>query len=183
MYKTTVRAATIDDARAISEIHVDSWREAYREILTDEYLVTLDKDARKDFWIESLASPQSKVFVAERERALVGWCAFGQCRDKDKDTNWAEIFAMYVDPEHWGTGIGTILMSQVAGSIASSGFRHVSLWVLKDNAIGRRFYKRVGFGHDGTTEEVQIGERLVIECRYERQLTGFSCRDRRDVEG
>ena len=44
-----IRTATPEDARAIAEVHVASWRAAYRGVLPDTYLDRLSVDENKTF--------------------------------------------------------------------------------------------------------------------------------------
>ena len=46
----TIRAATRDDARAIAEVHVASWRAGYRGLVDDDFLAALSVDARLATW-------------------------------------------------------------------------------------------------------------------------------------
>jgi len=44
-----IRTARFQDARQIAEVHVDSWRAAYREIVPDSLLEGLSVEAWTDF--------------------------------------------------------------------------------------------------------------------------------------
>ena len=50
----TVRGATADDARAIAEVHVASWRWAYRGQVPDRILDELSVDEREAIWRAAL---------------------------------------------------------------------------------------------------------------------------------
>lgn len=45
-----IRPALDSDARTIAQVHVNSWRAAYRGIFTDEYLAALSIDEREQMW-------------------------------------------------------------------------------------------------------------------------------------
>jgi len=51
-----IREATSDDARAIAEVHMASWRWAYRGDLPAEFLDGLTVDDREREWREWLAA-------------------------------------------------------------------------------------------------------------------------------
>jgi hypothetical protein len=45
-----IQPATLDDCRAIAELHVESWRHAYQQILPAAYLASLSvAESRKQF--------------------------------------------------------------------------------------------------------------------------------------
>jgi hypothetical protein len=45
-----IRKATPEDARAIAEVHVKSWRAAYRDLLPQDFLQGLSVDRREQQW-------------------------------------------------------------------------------------------------------------------------------------
>jgi hypothetical protein len=49
-----IRAAQIEDAKQIAEVHVASWRAAYRGILPDSMLDNLSVEKRTELWQERL---------------------------------------------------------------------------------------------------------------------------------
>ena len=63
---------------------------------------------------------------------------------------------MCVEPDHWGTGIGSRLLAHATDARF--------LWVLCDNHRGRRFYEHNGWRADGA-EQVVFD---TTELRYVR---------------
>lgn len=61
----------------------------------------------------------------------------------------AELYAIYVDPGWWSTGIGRSLMDEVLAATRAGRYERIGLWVLEKNARARRFYERAGFEPDG----------------------------------
>ena len=53
-----VRLARLDDAPAIAEVHVASWRTTYKGIFSDTLLDSLSVDKREQSWRETLALPE-----------------------------------------------------------------------------------------------------------------------------
>jgi ribosomal protein S18 acetylase RimI-like enzyme len=146
----TVRRPTPDDARPIAELHVRSWRAAYRGLLPDELLDRLSVDEREGKWRELIASSGAAVVVAELDGRLAGFCVTAPSGDE------AELTALYVEPERWRTGIGGRLLRAAIDDLRAGGCRALTLWVLPANASAIAFYERFGFEHDGG-EKIEEG--------------------------
>ncbi|MBC7274735.1 MAG: GNAT family N-acetyltransferase, partial [Streptomyces sp.] len=100
---------------------------------------------------------------------IVGWGCHGPYRD-DAGTPGAELYALYVAPDHYGEGIGRALLKESLRRCAAAGHERMFLWVLKGNTGARRFYERSGFRADGTEEPFEAGGVEVPEMRYVRPL-------------
>jgi GNAT superfamily N-acetyltransferase len=103
-----IRAARPDDARPVAEVHVASWRHAYRGLLPDESLERLSVDDREAMWRRAFEDPDPKsgAFVAEVDGRIVGFASFGPSRDEDVPDGTGEVPAIYVEPAALGTGVG-----------------------------------------------------------------------------
>jgi hypothetical protein len=73
---TDVRIPTPDDARAIAEIHVASWRDGYRGQLPGGYLKSLSSDARETRWAQFLRDGAAAL-LAERAGKPLGFVTYG----------------------------------------------------------------------------------------------------------
>lgn len=147
-----IRPATREDARPIAEVHVASWRHAYRGLLPDDYLEKLSVDEREAQRLAWFADPRSSsgVLVAEDDAGrVVGFATFGPSRDDDAPMGTGEVPAIYVDPVQVGTGIGRQLIEETAAALREAGFTRATLWVLEENESARRFYESVGWTWDG----------------------------------
>lgn len=128
-----IRAATLADSRGIAELHVSSWQSAYRGLLPQDFLAGLSVEKRETMWTESLASGKPSLLVAEVDDQVVGFCAFGPCRDDDSGPGDYEVWALYVAPAYWSTGVGRQLWLKSQALMASQGSVRISLWVLVGN--------------------------------------------------
>ena len=99
--------------------------------------------------------------------SAVGFVAVGLSRDSGGD---GELYAIYVLPEQWGTGVGRALIEAGEERLRELGHGHASLWVLEANPRARRFYEAAGWSTDGTTRPIEIFGILVPEIRYEKRL-------------
>jgi GNAT superfamily N-acetyltransferase len=169
-----VREAIPDDARAVAEVHVVSWRWAYAGMISDEVLQQLSVEDRERVWRESLAAaePGRCVLVAEADDGTVeGFAAFGPSEDPEAAADSAgEVYAIYVRSEVAGTGVGRELFSQTNDALGRSGFRRATLWVLEANERARRFYEAAGWAWDGTTGTHRFDCANLPVVRYAAEL-------------
>ena len=172
-----VRRARAQDADAIGRVHVEAWRSAYGDLMSAEFLDGLDPVARGRRWRAMLTGEEAwsdglavDVFVAVRGGALAGFVVVGQSRDEDADEHTAELHAINVAAEHWGSGVGPALFEAAVGHLRSSGHRAVTLWVLEGNARARRFYERYGWTPDGRTKPLVIAGEALTEVRYRSDM-------------
>ena len=75
-----VRRAEIDDAQAMAEVHIASWRWAYKGIMPDKVLDSLDVARRADSWRQGLANPKAPVYVAEKAGEIIGFVSLSACQ-------------------------------------------------------------------------------------------------------
>ena len=162
----TIRIATPADARSIARVHIASWREAYSGIVPDEYLSSLDVQARERRWTDILTDPGWTTWLAEMAQRTVGFASIGPNRDEDADPGDLELYAIYLDPEAWGRGVARQLMRTLLAEVPPT--TPVSLWVLADNDRARHFYRRHGFVPDGVEKIEEYSGKSLTEVRYRR---------------
>jgi ribosomal protein S18 acetylase RimI-like enzyme len=163
-----VRWAGVEDAAAIVAIHVQSWRVAYRGLVDQAYLDGLDPADRLPSWEQGLAEyawPDRGTLVASRDQDVVG---FAHLSTGDP----AELHAIYVRPDAWGTGAGRALMDTAVARLAEAGCREVVLWVLATNERARGFYEKAGWRADGAEAPHDVGGVDHVVVRYRRSLLG-----------
>lgn len=169
----SISPALSSDARAIADVHVRSWQNAYSHLLPSGYLDNLSVSEREAQWSEILAKGQSPILVARVDGALVGWICFGRSRDADASPETAEIMAFYALPSHWSRGVGRSLWLACLSALVESGFSRVTLWVIENNLRGIRFYESAGFAVEpGRIEEFELGGVVLKELRYVRHIHG-----------
>jgi L-amino acid N-acyltransferase YncA len=163
-----IRAATTADARAIAEIHVADWRWAYKGLVPDGLLDSLSVERREEMWRRSLerALPGWALFVADREGKILGFVGCGPGTDDDAGDETGEVYAIYLQPEVVGTGVGRALFARATDHLRAFGFRRAILWVLGTNASTRRFYEIAGWHADGTEKIQEWDGHQLHEVRY-----------------
>jgi GNAT superfamily N-acetyltransferase len=164
----TVRRATAADARAIAEVHVRTWQAAYRHAFPAEVLDSLSVDDRERTWRQLLGRDELLTWVAEDGGRVVGFANVGPARDEE---DVAELYAIYVLPESWGSGAGHELMRAAIDWFLAEEYTAAMLWVLADNPRARRFYEREGWRADGGRTDVFHGVEVEETC-YRLTLVG-----------
>lgn len=162
----TVRRAVGQDAGAITNVHIASWRGAYAGVIPDEVLAALDPTAREARWLEILNSSDTSTWVALAHQRIIGFASVGPSRDEDSDQGDLELYSMYLDPESWGRGVARELMRTIDSEVSAT--RPLSLWVLAENRRARHFYQRFGFAHDGIERIDEYGGKPLTAVRYVR---------------
>lgn len=165
----TLRRARPDDARPIASILLRSWQTSYRGILPDPVLDAQRLQHFLPYWEAVLAEVgETRTWVAERSGTVVGFAHAGPSRDEAGDPDRiAELYAMYVDPDHTGGGIGTRLMEAVMAHFAAGPWLEATLWVLEGNRRARAFYERNEWQADGVRTEVASATgHTLIHTRY-----------------
>jgi GNAT superfamily N-acetyltransferase len=153
-----IRLARADDVASIAAVHVASWNEAYKEIMTPETLARFDVARRGILWQRALDA-DVPIWVADEDGLVVGFAM------ADGD----EVMVLYVHPAWWNLGVGRRLLDRAWQQVKAEGFETGHLWTLVDNAAARRFYERRG-GVAGGTRKVQVGAQLLDEILYSWRL-------------
>lgn len=166
-----LRRAVEADANAIAALHIRSWQYAYRGQLSDSFLDHLSNEvgARIEFWRTHIATSHSgrhEIWAVDVDAQLNGFAALGPARD-DNVGSASEIYAIYVNPDHWRRGLGTELLAHAARRFAALGYSVAILWVLESNTRARRFYERAGWALDGGTKTETLPDGTPLhEVRY-----------------
>jgi GNAT superfamily N-acetyltransferase len=155
-----LRRARIGDERAVADVHVRSWQVGYRGLVADDHLDGLRPDDRAAAYTFGADDPLTIVAVTDRIRGFV-----------TLSPGAGELWALYVDPEAWGTGLGRALIVEAERRLA----RHhtaATLWVLTGNVRARRFYEVAGWRSDGTERRDRVWGVVLDEVGYRKVIAG-----------
>lgn len=156
---------------AVAQAHVRSWQEGYRGLIDQAFLDDLRPEVRArnyNFAVMNSAGPHTMVAVDAA--TICGHVTTGCSRDHDLPDS-GEIWALYVDPCHWGKGVGSLLIEAGRDMLRTAGYEQAHLWVISGNARARRFYEREGWRTDGLDRTDVIGTSSVHEVRYVASLS------------
>ncbi len=142
--KLIIRNAQKNDIEQIATIKVDGWRNAYSEIIDNEYLnnMSINKE------INSYSNKYSlnDIYVAVLDNEVVGFCRvynYDESEFEDSEID-CEIREIYVRPDIKRMGIGGKLFNFVLNHFKSNNKRKMYLGVFKDNYKSRNFYEKMG---------------------------------------
>lgn len=173
-----LRRPAYEDCEALAQVHVASWRAGYRDLMPADFLAAQDPAVRAQQRRDSWHDPDYahvRGFVAEVDGELVGFVHYGPYRISH-DAGWAavdpngggEVYALYVHPDHWGSGAGRELLTAAVTDLLRAAQTPVRIWTLVGNERALRFYKRHGFVADGIRKIIILGTEPKIELPEER---------------
>ena len=158
----TIRVASVQDARAIAEVHVASTRSTYGELFTAEYLASLSIEDRERSWSAILADEKRLTLVATHGDLVVGFANGGANRGNEPFS--AELYAIYLHADQQRMGIGKRLVAAFGAEMSKRGHGSMIVWVLADNP-SRAFYESLG-GSRFSTKMISAGGRRLEELSY-----------------
>lgn len=166
-----IRMAEPSDAMAVAQVHIRSWRAAYASLLPAEYLAQMRPEDRAEKYDFAAADPESpKTILATEGDTILGFATTAPSRDHDLASH-GELCALYVDPDRWGQGAGSILLGEALRRLFDQGFTRALLWMLAGNQRADRFYRRGKWLPDGTSRRQTVWGVTVDEIRYQRPLS------------
>jgi GNAT superfamily N-acetyltransferase len=172
-----IRAATREDADGITDVQVASWRAGYSHVFPDSVLYADEFDTtRRSFWTSWRFAPGHRVTVVtepgEEGERVIGFASYGPERERARGfTGRGEIWAFYLHPDRWGSGVASDLMEHTELRLRSEGFVRAVLWVLDDNPRARAFYEKHGWDASGLEADFDDYDGVAVpEVEYRKDL-------------
>jgi ribosomal protein S18 acetylase RimI-like enzyme/predicted nucleotidyltransferase len=144
-----------------------SWRITYEHIFAPEFIANfLQRAYSSESLRRSIESDRSVFLVAKDGNQVVGFCHAGEGR------NGAELFRLYVLPNHWRRGIGGRLLGIAEEWLIRRGVTDYFCYVHSQNEAGKAFYGKQGFVHrperdrEGEWRMRKVTENLLVNCRW-----------------
>ncbi|MBP8182677.1 MAG: GNAT family N-acetyltransferase [Rhodoferax sp.] len=167
----TVRPASLRDAKTITELHNATVCEAFKSATPNVPVPVAALEKTQSHWREAIEYAEPQVYVAMDGDRMVGFVGFDRSRDKGTPQTMGEIWAIYVVPERWGTGIGLALWDAAREGLLEEGCTHVTVWLAISNDRALRFHELAGFKREpSSAKTVPVGTARVEEIRLKRAL-------------
>jgi L-amino acid N-acyltransferase YncA len=162
-----IREAIPADAKEIADIHIAAWQFAYRGIMDDALLDSMDHAKKVAAWTEAIENLGWSIYVSQENGKITGFVHISEYRDNDMNNcDVGEVASLYISPELVGTGLGGRLFLEGLNQLEGQGFKKVALWVLEQNERSISFYEKFGFSRDGVSKtHPKTG---LAEVRYVR---------------
>jgi ribosomal protein S18 acetylase RimI-like enzyme len=165
-----VRAAQIADAPPVAQVHANSSHAAY-EGLVQGAPRSLPLEQRRAFWRDAIEYGEPLVQVAQDGNRVVGFVGYDRSRDPQSKSTTGEIWALYVEPSHWGRGAGLALWDGAREGLLEEGCTEVTAWVPLCNERALRFFELAGFKRElNTAKTAVLGGIKLEEIRLRRPL-------------
>ena len=160
---------TVDDARQLAEVLVESVIAGYAGLFDDASLHQLAMPhavRERALGLKERFVDESETFIAAKVGGRVaGWAAL-----RSDSTATVELDSFYIRPTHWGTGVADALLQRVTQIATGNGFTTIELWTLADNARARRVYERNGYSLNAETRTLSYLGEEVQQVRYIKPL-------------
>lgn len=158
-----IRRATVADAPAVAQVHLDSWVATYTGVLPQATFDSLPLVSRVRTWTQAaqaMDEPQrrTQLLLAEDEDgAVLGFVSLGPFRDTGGEggagdagrtpkllQEVGELYAIYLAPTARRRGTGRALFAACAAALRDAGFAEMRLWAIDANPEAIAFYTAMG---------------------------------------
>jgi GNAT superfamily N-acetyltransferase len=133
----TIRPARPSDAEVVAAYHHRCWLEAFAPLVGPGAVQQLDPSFRLPtfrHWFGD-GSDEVTTLVADRDGVAVGHASVAG----------NEVVHLFVDPDHWGSGLGSRLLLEAEALITLAGHRHAELHTIVGNEPAIRLYRSHGW--------------------------------------
>lgn len=172
----SVRVAWADDAPAIAELQLRTWRATYADLVPAEALPT-DVDAAAASWRAALGRPsdaRNRVLVALERNRVVGFAITSPASDPDCDPIAdGELAELTVDPDERGKGHGSRLLQAAVETMQADRFTRAVLWAIASDDPLRAFLTGAGWAADGAHRELDLDGEGAVLVKQVRLHTGI----------
>lgn len=159
------------DIQSVASLHKRAWQVAFRGILSDSLLDNLSDGEFLSVWekINEIKSRQN--LVATLNEVPIGFVSLGPSQESKAI---AEIYGIYVDPDHFGRGVGRLLIHGALEVLTAQDYSKVLLWVMTKNHSAKQFYEKIGFSDSMITRLSSRKNESFEENRYWLDLSSIN---------
>ncbi len=162
-----IHPARRGEEQAIAKVHIASWRESYRGLISDRTLSRMSVNSRARIWRRQILIPRpgGAVLVATNEAGdIVGFGSGGPQREDDRIWD-GEVYALYILRAAQRRGLGRRILLALARTMMQAGCRSADVWALTDNAPATAFYRAMGAEPDAT-RPIRVGDDALSETAF-----------------
>ena len=144
-----IRRAVPGDESTLAYIQTESWKAAFKNILSEEDLercTVLDRATQ--MYRKLLLENKRNGYILELDGKghLIAW--WDRTREPDMP-GYAEIICIHSLQDNWRKGFGSKMMDKLLHDIANVGYKRAMLWVFDENDRAKKFYEAKGFLKNG----------------------------------
>ncbi len=165
MQKIIIRPIERQDIPAIVDIQISGWKTAYKGIIADDFLASMNREER-------IAKREKDISEKDFIVATIGDEVVGFSRYTDYPDQIGgfpgidcELCALYVKPDQKYHGIGTKLVQSVMNEFQKKHKTRMIIWCLKENEPAKTFYHKMG-GIISKEKKTDFGGRLYDEVGF-----------------
>ena len=157
----TIRPARPTDAEAVAAYHHRCWLEAFAPLVGADAVQQLDPWRRLPTFRHWFGEGRDEMttIIADRHGVAVGHTS----------VEGNEVVHLFVDPDHWGSGLGRRLLVEAEALIAGGGHDEAELHTIVGNEPAIRLYRSNGWEvtdrilhqHDGP---VSYDEHVLVKA-------------------
>ena len=155
--------AKLQEASEVAQVHLESWRAAYRGIIPHAQLEQMIA-RRGDGWWNRAISRGTHVLVIEFNGVIAGYATVGINRARTLPYE-GEVYELYMRPEYQGIGLGKQLFQNARRALSEYGLKNNVLWVLAENQSACEFYERLGGVLVARSTE-SFGDKILKKLAY-----------------
>lgn len=161
----------LEDAERVAEIHTKTWKNAYKGIIHQEFLNSIDQNKRLENWKKNIVSNEHQliqlVSYSFDTNFIAGFITGNRSRYESLVPDCdSEVWAIYVDPDIQGLGHGQALFKAFQDEMRNLGKKSMCLCVLKENHKARKFYEKMGGILNSQETTFTAGEQILTEAIY-----------------
>lgn len=171
MSSTEIRFATQADAAAVANLHLIASRAVHEGVVPESHWQATPPAKRVAYWKDAIEYGEPQVMVAVQAGEVVGFVGFDRSRDPKSKNTTGELWALYVDPDHLGQGVGLALWDAANEGLQDEDCTDVTVWVPLASTRALAFFDAAGFKREmNTPRTVPLGSVRVEEIRFKRAL-------------
>ena len=159
----SIRRVKAGDENSLAYVQTESWKEAFREIVSADILSQCTEIERAaEMYKMLLAENKGNGYILEldgRPHCIAWWDA---AREENM-RGFAELICIHSLRDNWHKGYGKMMMERVLDDVRRAGYSKLMLWVFDSNVAAQSgFYEANGFAASGK-KAASLAPRIIQE--------------------